>query len=239
MQTRSTGIVVGLGETGSPLLSILRAEYGDEVAGYDPKADGYNEIPTKWYSFLNICIPYTKKFFQQVRTYQMIFRPTVTIVHSTVPVGTTDKLGDAVHAPVLGRHMRMREDMLTYAKWIGGDKKLAGMAAVFLEKAKFHCKVVSRATETELFKLMCLAKYGMSIAFADYQAKLCKKYGICFDDVLQWDMNYNDGVMPSHKRPLITPPMDGKIGGHCVIPGTKLLNKQFPNAILREVIRHG
>ena len=132
----------------------------------------------------------------------------------------------------------MRDDILTYIKWVGGDKKLAGMSAVFMEKARIRCNTVDKATETELFKLLCLAKYGMSIAFACYQAELCEKFGIPFEDAMQWDVNYNDGVLPSYKRPIIDPPKSGKIGGHCVIPGTKLLHKQFPNAILREVLRH-
>src|SRR3990167_4641768 len=86
---------------------------------------------------------------------------------------------------------------------------------------------------------MCLAKYGMSIAFSIYQKQVCDKLGISYEDVHLWDTFYNEGVMPSLKRPMIEPPKDGVIGGHCVLPGTKLLNEQYPDAILNSVLRHG
>lgn len=234
---RAKAIVVGLGETGMPLWQVLDEGYPKEILGYDPKKEGFREIPGIPVEILNICLPWGPDFTAQVEGYQSLFEPEMTIIHSTVPVGTTRRFRNAVHSPILGRHARMREEILTYTKWIGGA--LAEKAAAFFEKARIRCQKVDAPEETELMKLMCLAKYGASIAFAFYQKELCDKFGIPFEHVMDWDRNYNEGVYPSLKRPMIEPSSTGKIGGHCIVPGAKLLNAQFPNPVLEEVIRYG
>ena len=84
---------------------------------------------------------------------------------------------------------------------------------------------------------MCLAKYGMSIAFAQYQKDICDTYGFPYDDVIDWDNNYNENVAPWLMRPILTPP-GKRINGHCVIQNTKILNEQHPNKILEEILRY-
>ncbi len=234
---RAKAIVVGLGETGMPLWQVLDTAYPGEVLGYDPKKAGFQDMPGAKVEILNVCLPWGPHFIDLVRSFRESFRPELTIIHSTVPVGTTRNFTDAVHSPILGRHGRMREELLAYTKWIGGGK--AEEAAAFFEKARIRCQKVATPDETELMKLMCLAKYGASIAFAFYQKEACDKLGIPYEHVLEWDRNYNEGVYPSFKRPLIEPSETGKIGGHCVVPGTRILQGQFPNQILDEVVRHG
>lgn len=234
---RAKAIVVGLGETGMPLWQVLDEAYPKEILGFDPKKDGFRDMPGARVEILNVCIPWGPEFMAQVSGLRDSFQPDVTVIHSTVPVGTTARFAETVHSPILGRHGRMREDILTYDKWIGGER--AEKAAAFFEKARIRCRKVDTSNETELLKLMCLAKYGASIAFAFYQKSACDQMGIPFEHVLEWDRNYNDGVYPSFRRPMIEPSDTGKIGGHCVIPGTKILNAQIPNQILDEVLRHG
>lgn len=234
---RKKAVVVGLGETGMPLWQVLDTAYPGDVLGYDPKKDGFSTMPLETAEVLNVCIPWGARFKEEVFAYRMAFTPDVTVIHSTVPVGTTRFFADAVHSPILGRHGRMREDLLTYEKWLGGEK--AEKTAAFFERARIRCKAVATPEETELLKLMCLAKYGASIAFAFYQKDLCDRFGIPFDHVMEWDRNYNEGVYPTLKRPMIEPSDTGKIGGHCVVPGTRMLDGQFPNGMLKEVLRHG
>jgi len=226
------GLVIGLGEIGQPLFELLTKAYPDTV-GFDLKNPSV-EIP-KFVDVLNICIPWSDKFVWNVRNYQTQAHPKVTVVHSTVPPGTTEQIPDAVNSPVLGRHSQMKQDMLLYKKWIGGAK--AAEAAAYLEGAGFKCRVVPTARQTELMKLMCLAKYGVSLAFAMYQDNLCRKENILFEDVLEWDKDYNEHVGDKLKRPLIVP--DGRIGGHCVLPGTKILNETYPSEFLTEVLNYG
>ena len=223
--------VIGLGETGRPLFEILSEYYA--VDGIDLK-DRKNPIPLN-YDIINICIPYNDKFVSIVQDYQDLFNQPLTIIHSTVPIGTTSKIKNAVHSPILGRHDRMKEDLKTFKKWIGGEK--VEEARNYLQRAGFYCECVSTSEETEALKLMCLAKYGMSIAFAQYQKDIADIYKFPYDDVARWDVNYNVGVDEWLQRPILQPP-NGPIKGHCVIPNTKILNQQHPNPILQEVLKY-
>jgi UDP-N-acetyl-D-mannosaminuronate dehydrogenase len=225
--------VIGLGETGRPLFEILQEHYGDDVVGIDLKDDSkYTEGK---FDIINICIPYSDIFVDIVKSYQQHLNPSLTIIHSTVPIGTTSKIRNAVHSPILGRHNRMKEDLKKYVKWIGGDQ-LSG-AYEYLDKAKIQCYSVATSEETEALKLMCLAKYGMSIAFAQYCKDIADEYGFDYEDIKLWDEYYNYGVAPWLKRPILLPP-DGRIGGHCIIPNTRILNEQHPNKILEEILKY-
>ncbi len=228
---RKSGIVIGLGEVGMPLYLVLRKAYPD-TDSYDIR-DGkgvYGE-----YDVLNICIPYSKIFVDLVRVYREALEPLLIINHSTVPVGTTSQIENAVHSPILGDHTNMLESLCRFPKWIGGPS--AEKAEVYLSLAGIMCRTVAKSEETELLKLMCLAKYGMSITFAQYQKECFDKYGFDYAHILEWDMNYNNHVKPAKHRPILNPP-GNKIEGHCVIPGTKMLNNDFSNPILEEVIKY-
>ncbi len=234
---RNLGIVIGLGETGLPLWEILDAAHHEKVRCYDFKKPETATYLEDTYDILNICLPWGPQFVRIVKGYQKRLKPKITVIHSTVPVGTTAKFKDAVHSPILGKHGRMRDDIQTYTKWIGG--KGAEKVEAFFNDARIRTTTVKTPEETELLKLMCLAKYGVSIAFAVYQKKVCDKFNVPFMDAVDWDINYNSGVLPSLKRPIIDPPTGGRILGHCVIPGTRILDKQFPSQMLKEVLRHG
>jgi len=227
--------VIGLGETGRPLFEILQEHYGNDVEGYDIKTTPLIKILPHDIEVLNITIPYSDKFLDIINVYQDLFNPSLVIVHSTVPIGTTRQIPNAVHSPILGRHDRMKEDLKTFKKWIGGEK--VEEARNYLQRAGFYCECVSTSEETEALKLMCLAKYGMSIAFAQYQKELCDIYGFSYNHVIEWDVYYNRGVGPLFQRPILQPP-NGPIKGHCVIPNTKILNQQHPNPILQEVLKY-
>jgi hypothetical protein len=227
--------VIGLGETGGPLFEILQEHYGNDVEGYDIKTTPLIKILPHDIEVLNITIPYSDKFLDIINVYQDLFNPSLVIVHSTVPIGTTRQIPNAVHSPILGRHDRMKEDLKTFKKWIGGEK--VEEARNYLQRAGFYCECVSTSEETEALKLMCLAKYGMSIAFAQYCKDIADIYKFPYDDVARWDVNYNVGVDEWLQRPILQPP-NGPIKGHCVIPNTKILNQQHPNPILQEVLKY-
>jgi len=220
-------IVIGLGETGGPLRNVLDCD------GYDKR---WGELPDGSFDVLNICIPYHELFINDVVKYQKIFHPKLVIIHTTVPIGTTSEITNAVHSPILGMHDDMEASIRKYTKWIGGPK--ANEAAEYLREAGINCRTVATSEETEALKLICLAKYGMSIAFAKYTAELADTYGFSMADVIEWDGNYNEHVLGRLRRPLIMP-KEGKIGGHCVVQNTKLLNEQHPNPILQEILKHG
>lgn len=226
-------LVVGLGEIGNPIYQILKEGHGDGVYGYDPKIASANVLPTSPIYSLHICIPWGNNFIGVVQTYQTQYKPIVTVIHSTVPVGTSHKLG-AVHSPVLGKHPNLYEDIKKFTKWFGGTG--ATVAASLFEKCGLATRVVIEADLTEFLKLACLAKYGLAITFADYLNRVCLANGFDYTSVTHWDMDYNAGVAQHLHRPLIVPP-EKNIGGHCVIPGTNLLNQQFPNELLEQILK--
>src|SRR5215831_15525162 len=121
MNEHSTVVVVGLGEVGKPLLELTTRHYS--VLGVDV------EPPTmrpKAVEVMHICFPFQiKDFVGESARYIEMFQPKLTIVNSTVAVGTTRAIarrtGRAIaYSPVRGKHKRMLEDMLSYTKFVGG-----------------------------------------------------------------------------------------------------------------------
>lgn len=232
-------LVIGLGETGGPLYEVLCDKLGGwDVLRHDPDK-GYHITEGRFdVKFMHICIPYLETFVNIVETYQRVYNPEYTIIHSTVPIGTTRKIGGAVHSPILGRHNRMKEDLLAYPKWVGGV--IDNSEPVIQEFCTIWENVKRMATpdKTEALKLMCLAKYGVSLAFAEYQRKICEELDMTYDAVIMWDMCYNQTVGSDLQRPIFRE-LKLPIGGHCVVQNTKILNEQHPNPMLEEVIKNG
>jgi len=228
-------IVIGLGETGQPLYEILKGAY-PETYGYDK---GHGDCLTKCdFDILNICIPYSKDFIEIVTRYADFFNPEITIIHSTVPIGTTSQIPNAVHSPIRGQHSRMKSDLQNYVKWVGGE--LSDFASEYLRDAGFKVMAVATSEQTEAMKLLCLAKYGKDIAFAFYCADIAKHYSFDFGyaDILEWDGEYNQHVEERLKRPIISVGDERVIGGHCVVQNTKILNEQHPNPMLTEILKY-
>ncbi len=241
MEMNYSGIVIGLGEVGMPLYLLLRSKYPNTIGLDKDGFYGGNPEPQSTIDVLNICLPYSQNFVHIVMDYSLCYKPKLIIVHSTVPVGTTTHIRNKTgvqtsHSPILGDHTNMISSLKNFNKWIGGDG--AENAAVYLGLAGVPTRIVKTSEETELLKLMCLAKYGMSIAFAQMQRELCDLYEIDYSKVIEWDMNYNAGVNSSKQRPILNPP--GKtIGGHCIISGTRFLSDICDNPILVEILKYG
>lgn len=233
-------IVIGLGETGRPIYNILKKSYPD-TSGYDNKILNGNTMKDLWgnipYGFMNICIPYSKDFIPIVKLYQKTFQPKITIIHSTVPIGTTSQIPDAVHSPIRGRHKQMEQDLMNYVKWVGGEGSHETMG--YLNGAGFKCWAVSNSEQTEAMKLLCIAKYGVSIAFSRYCGDISRIYDFDYLDILKWDGEYNEFVDEDLKRPIIGLPSSTSIGGHCIIPNIAILNEMHPNPMLSEILRYG
>ena len=225
-------IVLGIGEVGSPLRAILQAD------GYDPCVQPWTILPIDRYDVLHVAIPYSHRFLTSVREAQTIWGPRLTIIHSTVPIGTTAQLDHAVHSPTQGQHETMRRDLLRIPKVIGGP--WAEKARGILEHAGFVIhRCYPQAEQTEALKLLCLAKYGTYIAFSHYAKEIGAKVGLTSADIMGWDKLYNAYVTPSSvRRPLIAPQHE-RITGHCVIDGVKLLQRDYPDALLDGVLARG
>ena len=195
----------------------------DKILIYDPYQGMLDDISDV--DILNVCIPYTKDFVSIVKDL-----PTpnwYTVIHSTVPVGTTEKFGyKFLHSPVRGVHPNLYEGLKTFVKFIGGDEQLAEAYSGHLKTLGVETHICKDAKTTELSKLADTTYYGLCIAFTSDIKKLCDEYDLDFMEVMtKYNNTYNEGYKklgkPNVVRPVLYP--TDKIGGHCVIPNAKLL----------------
>ena len=108
MKRKVKDLIIGYGQVGRSLQQVF-----DNRLIYDPPAGIYLEYA--WQTkFLHICYPYFKNFIKQTLEYIEEFQPYATIIHSTVPVGTTQQINthlirrkqniSVFHSPVRGMH---------------------------------------------------------------------------------------------------------------------------------------
>jgi UDP-N-acetyl-D-mannosaminuronate dehydrogenase len=219
-------VVVGLGEVGKPLFEIL-SEYHKTI-GVDitPPAEHPKDVDV-----LHICFPFEiKDFVGEVVRYIDLFKPALTIINSTVGVGTTravaERTGAAlVNSPVRGKHVRMREELRKYVKFVGAiDPDDARRAAEHFESVGMKTRILSAPEATELAKLTETTYFGVLIAWAQAIERYCDFSGQAYDEII----SFYDEIK-------FFPPVKffpGIIGGHCVMPNIEILSKYHPSVIL-------
>lgn len=248
METDKKIGIVGYGEIGKAIASFY-----DDPFIHDPFLEEPQEFPIGLeLDVLHICIPHKSAVeFQAAATLaiRQYCKHGLVFVHSTVPVGTTALLTQenpfAVHSPVRGVHPHLAEGIRTFPKYVGADQAGAGrMAAEHLEELGITPVVLYKSATTELLKLLDTTYYGLAIAFHAYAADLCARNGLNFDMVMtEANRSYNEGYTKLGKsnvvRPVLYPPENGKIGGHCVVPNAEILRAQFgDDALLQAILRH-
>ena len=224
-------VLVGYGEVGKGLYEVFRPfhkiEIQDPPAGYGVKGK---------FEVMLIALPYSKIFVELVKKYQERYKPEVTIIFSTVPIGTCRLLG-AVHSPVEGIHPKLAESIKIHTRWIGGRNS---KATVFLLEAMLKLKLADQPEYTEFLKLRSLAVYALNIEFARYSKGVADGLGMDYFLVNSYDRDYNDLNMATgnsqYSRYVLYPPKD-KIGGHCILKGVALLGEQHPSSLLDEILR--
>jgi len=161
---------------------------------------------------MHVCIPYSEKFTGVVHRNQIDYKPKLTIIHSTVPVGTTqrhNRYANTVHAPVRGVHPNLVEGLKTFVMYIGyEDKEIAIKAESILSKLGIDTVIVKDSRHTELAKLLSTTYYALCISLHAYANKLCDSEGLDFDNVMtNWTDTYNEGYtklgMASVVRPTL------------------------------------
>jgi UDP-N-acetyl-D-mannosaminuronate dehydrogenase len=229
MDTGKKIVVVGLGEVGKPLMELLSETYW--VVGVDIKPPA--EDPTGA-DVLHLCFPFqVKDFVGEAARYIDAIKPRLTIINSTVEVGTTRKVADrtgtaVAYSPVRGKHARMLEDLRRYTKFVGGVDKSAGAeAAAHFESVGLKVKVLSSAEAAELAKLTETTYFGLMIAWAQEVERFADRAGVSYDEVVSF---YDEiGFFPPVKY------FPGVIGGHCVMPNIELLSHLYKSDFLRAI----
>jgi UDP-N-acetyl-D-mannosaminuronate dehydrogenase len=221
-------VVVGLGEVGKPLFELLSRRY--ETVGVDISPAGVIEN----IAVLHVCYPFEiRDFIGETTRYIDLFKPTLTIINSTVGIGTTRAIGDrtgvaVVNSPVRGKHVRMLEELSHYTKFVGAMDPLSGeQAAKHFQAAGLKTKVLSSPEASELAKLTETTYFGLMIAWAQEIERYCDQTGANYDEVISFYEEIK--FFPAVKY------FPGVIGGHCVMPNIKILSK-FNRSVILEAI---
>ena len=242
-------MVLGLGEIGTALFSVLKDEEGRfHVYGLDlekSKMQALNQDETKLparIDTMHVCLPCKKPdaFVDTVSSYTERFNPNLVIINSTVPPGTTMKVQQrcrclVAHSPVRGVHKNpehMKWEIRRWRKYVGGaNSKATEAARKHFEKAHLRVKALNSCNETELAKLFETTYRAWMIACFQEMHRITRNIGADFDDVV-------DFLEDTHRirldRPLMYP---GFIGGHCLMPNIELLMQSYDSEFLRLVIK--
>lgn len=228
MNTNKKVVVVGLGEIGKPLFQLVSKHY--EAVGVDISPVGRIDQV----GVMHVCYPFQIADFMGVTArYIEYFRPALTVINSTVSVGTTraiaERTGTAVvNSPVRGKHVRMLEELRHYTKFVGAVDPDAGeQAAKHFQSAGLKTKVLSSPEASELAKLTETTYFGLMIAWAQEIERYCDQAGADYNEVISF-----------YEEIKFFPPVKyfpGVIGGHCVMPNIKILSKFDRSAILEAI----
>ena len=235
-------LIIGYGDVGGALAKAER-DAGNIVEINDKIRDNNAKNGHK-FDIAHICYPYYDKFIPDTIKHILFYTADLYIIHSTIQVGTTDKLISAthkpiIHSPVRGCHGEIFIGLKTFVKYIGGEDKLSKSAANHLESIGIKTEILISSKTAELLKLLSTAYYGWNILFAKEAQEFCKLHDLNFKDVYtNANQTYNEGYkilkMDHVIRPILAPP-EGKIGGTCVSQNIELLDDLLLKFIFKEL----
>lgn len=224
---KSGSVICGGGEVGTALGAVLQ-QY--EPVVIDPKLGIPFDLPEN-VKYLHICFPFSASFEEEVKKYQQQFQPEFTIIHSTVPVGTSRKL-NALHSPVVGLHPFLYEGIKTFTRFISGPE--ASLVADYFRRAGLDVYLFDKPETTELFKILDTTYYALCIEYTKEIKRLCIQHDVPFEGWTLYNQDYNEGYAslqyPEFVRPNLVPIMKPQ-GGHCTIPNCELLSTPFTELI--------
>lgn len=229
MNKAETIVVAGLGEVGKPLLELISKHHKAVGVDISPPATTVRDV-----AVLHICFPFLiDDFVGETSRYIGLFGPRLTIINSTVAVGTTRALAKrtgaaVVYSPVRGKHARMLKDLLRYTKFVGAvNRAQADQAALHFQSLGLKTKTLSSPEATEIAKLSETTFFGLMIAWAQEVERYADKVGQEYGEIVSF---YDEiGFFPPVKY------FPGIIGGHCVMPNVELLKRLDDSEILKAI----
>ena len=248
-------IIIGAGSVGQALEKILKTKYDIDIFDIKNKDIYENE-----YKVMHICFPYNKNFIKEIKRYLKLFKPKVIIIHSTIKVGTTQKiiketkLKTIVHSPIRGQHNNLTYSIKLFSKFIGVDnphyqfenKNLYRFLQKYFEEVNIHTIIYKNSCATELAKMLCLFQYGMHNIVADEAKNICDKFELDYNKViLFWNETYNQGYdtfrlePKDYHRPLLIPSIKHGWGEHGIYDVNKMLYEQTKNPIIKNILKRG
>jgi len=218
-------VVVGLGEVGKPLFQVI-SEHTEAVGVDIQPVDFEGDC-----AVMHICFPFQiPDFVGKCAEYIQKYQPKLTIINSTVCPGTTRDVYNLAHtpiaySPVRGKHIKMKQELVHYVKFVGGiDADSGQKAAAHFESVGMKTKVLSSPEAVELAKLTETTYFGVLIAWAQEIERYCDQLSLNYDEVVAYFEEI--GYLPPVRY---TP---GVIGGHCVMPNIAILKTVFESDLL-------
>jgi UDP-N-acetyl-D-mannosaminuronate dehydrogenase len=228
MEQQNKVVVVGMGEIGGPLFDLISKCYDVVGVDLDPvEVAGQVDV-------MHVCYPFQiKDFIGETIRYIGRFKPALTVINSTVAIGTTRSISErsgavVVNSPVRGKHARMLDELRSYTKFVGAIDPVAGDHAVkHFASVGLKTRLLSSPEATELAKLTETTYFGLMIAWAQEVERYCDRSGQSYDEVVAF---YDEiKFFPEVKY------FPGIIGGHCVMPNIQIL-KNWNGSLLLDAI---
>lgn len=230
-----TNLVIGYGEIGRAVGAIIGTH--DFIDKDFPVVEGDFDV-------IHICFPYSDTFLSDVNYYYTEYganHSSHIIIWSTLPIGTTKYVGQgAVHSPVEGKHPDLELSIRYMERWIGYNDKEEGLFFNgYFRDLGLRTRMVENSDCTEALKLLSTTEYGINIEFARYKKHIADEIGMDYQLCKDFNTEYNKlyknlGLDNKYQRYVLDAP-EGPKGGHCVTPNARLLDSQFPNAMVQIV----
>ncbi len=232
-------LVIGLGEVGRPLYELI-CECGKyKVYGYDidesKSVNKLEEIPRAM-DVLHIAFPYTRGFVEKVVEYVKMFSPRIVIIHSTVAPGTTRKIHSICNtitafSPVRGKHPNIKKHLRFWTKWVATLPKDREEEVVrHLKDIGFRIVIAPNPESLELAKLWETVYRAIMIASWQELHRIARIANADIETIARFIKEVHEVL---HDRPIYFP---SYIGGHCLIPNTRILNEFYSSKLLEFVL---
>jgi UDP-N-acetyl-D-mannosaminuronate dehydrogenase len=218
---------MGLGEVGKPLYEVMRSSSQFRVYGYDTREDislcKLEELP-KHPDYLHIAYPHSEDFIEVTLKYAKLLKPKRMVIHSTIIPGTTRVIHErtglpVAYSPIRGKHPNLKRHLMFWPKWVSSyPLEEVSVFAEHLSKAGFSVKVARNPETLELAKLFETAYRALMIAAWQEIHRLSTTFNADLGGIAEFIAEVHEVL---GDRPVFYP---GYIGGHCLIPNTKLLD---------------
>lgn len=217
-------LIVGAGQVGTALKEVL-ANY------HEVHIKDLQDYPLKDVEVMHICYPEHTGFVKTTKNYIKQYKPRLTIINSSVSVGTTSKCGpDVVYSPVRGRHPSLAKEMTVFAKFSGcwNESKAIEATDYFNNSGWREAYAIDNPDALEYLKLMSNVHMGLEVAWRQEVNRMMKRFNVNGEHYDQWEQTYSDGYRNLGQWHLMRSRMNpGPIGGHCILPCTEILGSQF------------
>lgn len=240
-------LIVGLGEVGYALFELFKKSGKFDVYAFDVDEEKMRKVVSeprlpKTVDVMHICYPCYEQgeFMQTTLNYIRKFEPKLTIIESTVSLGTTQRIYETskkpmVHSPIRGMHKgpnTMKQHIKLFTKYVGGTtSESAQLAREHFERLGLKVNVLKGSIETELAKLFETTYRAWMIACFQEMHRISRHFGADFYEVV-------DLLEDTHRARLDRPVMfPSVIVGHCLIPNTELLLKSYNSELIQLILK--